>query len=85
MPSGKVLIQEIASESTYREDEFISGFGSDLPHISIYSVTDYNSVRDTFQVLFIHHYRPVQICILVVQTACLFTTMKRLHQQSIGQ
>lgn len=29
--------------------------------------------------------QPVQICILVLQTACLFTTIKRLHQQSIGQ
>lgn len=31
------------------------------------------------------HYRPAQICISAVPTACLFTTMKRLHQQSIGQ
>lgn len=29
--------------------------------------------------------RTVEICISVAQTARLFTTMKRLHQQSIGQ
>lgn len=29
--------------------------------------------------------RAVEICISVAQTARLFTTMKRLHQQSIGQ